>query len=222
MEKVKQEITDWDRYYHQKKSFFSVYTQRFTLELIEDAIDKYCSEGTTLVELGGGNSCFAKNLCKDKNVICRYDIVDSNEYSVNLFKEQKLSGVLCEGRCFDLKDNEGLKIDRRYDFVYSIGLIEHFISEERSRVIQSHYKFCRPGGIVFISFPTPTLKYRIIRKGMELTHTWQFWDEHPLTEDMVKADMIKDGNILDIKLNKKLPLSQMVMIGRKKHSLYTT
>ena len=34
--------TDWNAYYHQKKSWFSTHTQQFTLALINEALDKYC------------------------------------------------------------------------------------------------------------------------------------------------------------------------------------
>ena len=231
--------TDWNAYYHQKKSWFSTHTQQFTLALINEALDKYCglkdticsatedtedaenTGKTAILELGGGGSCFAEAVCGSHDFISAYDIVDKTGYAVDLFNNMSLP-VAHRGIRKDLTDDRdavsernGDEENRKYDFVYSIGLIEHFTEEDRQKAIKAHFDHCKPGGIVFISFPTPTLKYRFIRKCMELVHAWQFYDEHPLKEEDARPVMEKYADILECKLNKKLPLSQMIIIGRK-------
>lgn len=69
--------TDWDAYYTKKKSFFSTFTQRYTLEYIERAINKYVKDKCDVLELGGGNSCFAGAVTKNVNQVERYDIIDN-------------------------------------------------------------------------------------------------------------------------------------------------
>lgn len=111
-----------------------------------------------------------------------------------------------------------ITFSEQYDFVYSIGLIEHFSPKERSIVIKNHFKYCKENGHVLISFPTPTRKYRFWRKCMELARMWQFWDEVPLRYEDVKQDMEHYGDVLAVKLNRKLFLTQMLILIKKRAS----
>lgn len=167
-----------------------------------------------LIELGGGNSCFAKKLC-NRRVIRRYDIIDNNNLAVEQFGRQELASQSHTGYLFNLLNKEE-KIDSAlYDFVYSVGLIEHFVGEDIGTVIERHFECCKPGGIVLISFPTPTVKYRIIRKCMEVTGRWQFHDEVPLTYEAVRDIFTCNGDIQAHYVNRKLPLTQMIVVTKK-------
>lgn len=205
--------TDWTVYYQKKKSFFSAFTQRFTLQKILGILSDYMDgREISILEMGGANSCFAEDICRSANV-GRYDIIDNNELGVSLFQKKRLSGAAHHGILEDLTKEPAW--DRKYDFVYSIGLIEHFQKRERDKVIASHFKFCKDNGIVMISFPTPTFQYRCVRKCMEIAGAWQFFDEHPLRIEDVKGTLGKRGDILRVELNKKLPLTQMITVSRK-------
>ncbi len=211
--------TDWTTYYERKRSFFSTFTQRSTLEMINKFYDMtgYASNTKSnsiysVIELGGGNSCFAGNFC-ERNALQVYDIIDNNNLSVQLFEKMKLRVVSHKGLLINLTEYTNPKT--QYDFVYSIGLIEHFDPAERSMVIKNHFQYCKNKGYVLISFPTPTRKYRFWRKVMEILGLWQFWDETPLYYKDVKQDIEKYGNILKVELNKKLFLTQMLIFAKK-------
>lgn len=208
--------TNWTKYYQQKKSFFSTYTQRFTLKKIFDcmnqSIDDRCDD-IKVMELGGGNSCFAKEICNQRN-ISNYDIVDNNELAVGFFVKQNLYVGKYTGILQDLTQ----KIDNItpvYDFVFSIGLIEHFQPKDRKQVIQNHFRYCKPGGVVMISFPTPTRKYLFWRRIMELLGVWMFWDETPLTYEDIREELEENGKIIKVELNKRLYLTQMIVLISK-------
>ena len=207
--------TDWTKYYSDKKSWFSTYTQQFTLRCVLDCISKYldCNK-IDIMELGGGNSCFAADICKNARV-GRYDIADNNGLAIQLFERQTLLADEQEGILIDLSaevQNEGKE---KYDFVYSIGLIEHFRGKDIKKVIDRHFDYVKSGGIVLVSFPTPTLKYRITRKLMELMHVWKFYDEKPLCWEDVQDYFELNGDVKGHYINRKLPLTQMLIIVRK-------
>lgn len=205
--------TDWTEYYNKKKNIASSLTQKITLKKILYYMDKYCAcDGIELLELGGGNSCFATQICNAEKVN-KYDIIDNNELAVKLFNDKSLETSIHIGYQIDLlKDDDS--ISQKYDFVYSVGLIEHFRSSNIDKVIEKHFDFCKQDGIVLISFPTPTRKYKAIRRIMELFGIWQFWDECPLRlEDVM--EIAKHGKILSTEINKKLPLSQMIVVAKK-------
>lgn len=97
------EKTDWTKYYEDKKSWFSSFTQQYTLRGILAAINKYVytESGIHICELGGGNSCFAERICEQVDVRT-YDIIDSNELSINLFEKIDLAAKSHRGICRDL------------------------------------------------------------------------------------------------------------------------
>ena len=210
--------TDWTEYYRGKRSWFSTFTQKFTLEKIIECINDYTEcqvEKIKILELGGGNSCFAENICR-RIPTDTYDIVDNNELSVALFSKQKIAAKKTEGFLLDLlSDDNGKLLENTYDFVFSVGLIEHFRGRDIDTIINKHFLYCKKGGTVMITFPTPTLKYRFIRKAMEMLHVWRFWDEKPLNFEAVRDSIQLRGSIEKVYINKKLPLTQMVVIARK-------
>ncbi len=207
--------TDWTAYYEKRKSWFSIHSQRYTLKILLDTIDTYFSkeDGIKIAELGGGNSCFAKDICEIKR-INTYDIIDNNEFAVNLFNHMKLNTKHHMGYLYDLLNSEGKDTnnDKKFDFVYSVGLIEHFRGNDIEKMISQHFRYCKHNGIILITFPTPTLKYVFIRKCMEWINVWQFHDERPIKYEEVEDIFKKYGTVKRYFYNKKLPLTQMVVI----------
>lgn len=200
--------TDWTKYYSRKKSRVSSFTQKYTL----NELMKYFKDNVSVLELGGGNSCFAEDICNKKQ-LNRYDIIDNNELSVEMFNSINLN-TESKGYCINLL--EKAEFDNRYDVVFSVGLIEHFRGEAIDTIIGKHFEFCSEGGLVVITFPTPTLKYRVCRKMMELLGVWQFWDEKPLRIEDVEESFKKRGTVSTYYINRKLPLTQMVVVTEKK------
>lgn len=212
------EKTDWTQYYNKKKSFFSQFTQKYTMKKILTHYDfaTGANKNIRIMELGGGNSCFAEKFCVFRKVN-QYDIIDNNYLAIQLFDKKKLNTASYHAIMYDLTCD--IKSEVFYDFVYSIGLIEHFSLAKRGQVIKNHFSLCKPNGYVLISFPTPTLKYRFWRKFMEFIHVWHFWDEVPLTIEDVKEDLETYGKIIRTELNKKLFLTQLlVLIKKDNHS----
>jgi predicted SAM-dependent methyltransferase len=108
-----------------------------------------------------------------------------------------------------------LKEDPRADVVYSVGLIEHFDAANTRVAIRSHFRLLKPGGIAVISFPTPTLLYRVARTLCEVLRVWKFHDERPLTRDEVVRTLDEEGEILEEKTLWPLILTQQMIVIRK-------
>lgn len=104
----------------------------------------------------------------------------------------------------------------QYDFVFSIGLIEHFLGKDIKTIIDKHYEYCRKGGMVLIAFPTPTKKYIFVRRCMELVGAWQFHDERPIRYDEVRQIFEDKSTVKEHFINKRLPLTQKVVITIRK------
>lgn len=211
---MKRDKTDWNIYYTKPKSKISTITQKYTLNyLLKEINIAGLGDGIRILEFGGGNSCFAAEI-REKLSISKYDVVDNCKVALDKLKNSLLVDMAWD---FDLCENiECLEMPQKYNLVYSVGLVEHFSESERKRVIQNHFACCVDGGVVLITAPTPTFKYRIIRKIMELLKVWQFWDECPICLEQLVDEMKSYGEIIDSGINYTLPLTQAVVMCRKK------
>jgi cyclopropane fatty-acyl-phospholipid synthase-like methyltransferase len=112
-------------------------------------------------------------------------------------------------------------IDRQHDLdlVFSVGLIEHFSAEDTKRAIAAHFNLLRPAGVAILSFPTPTILYRLIRWIAEMIGLWIFHDERPLPRNEIIAAIEEHGDIRYEKINWAILLTQMVIIVKKKSAV---
>ena len=172
--------TDWDQYYDRPAPTAHL-TRRYTAHWLQTMMRRYTAGKSQLsvVEFGGGNSCFFKGLAAALPV-ARYEIVDLNAKSLVLFEQQgrEVPAVKTAAHRADLlKEAPALE---PADIVYSVGLIEHFAPEGTREVAQRHFSCVKPGGIVIITAPTPTWLYRAVRGAAEAIGVWAFPDERPL------------------------------------------
>jgi hypothetical protein len=171
---------DWDAYYGDNKYAVP--------EFIDNALWRNYSavlrrHGVTrdqplrVLELGGANSCYFQRFCQDFSV-ASYTIVDSNPVGMARFAHRNDPRVTCIEA--DLLGPPIDAIAERHDIVLSSGLIEHFIPEETLRIVQQHFMAAKPGGLVLMSFPTPTAVYHGFRKFLEWTDQFPPLFERPI------------------------------------------
>lgn len=197
--------TDWNSYY-QRPIPSSTYSRYITNRLIVKLIKQFCTPHPRIIELGGANSCFFDTIKKEL-LPYSYTIIDNNQTGLSLTEfDTKLINL----NVLDIKNN-----DMRSDLVFSVGLIEHFNKKDTSRAISSHFKLLKSGGICILTFPTPTLLYRISRKIAETLKMWIFFDERPLTFDEVEQSLKKHGTIIYKTINWPIIFTQGIIVVRK-------
>ena len=208
--------TDWNAYYANVAPTAKL-TRRYTTSVLLDAIRRHASAANAdgrlaIVEIGGANSCFLDSILA--GVGCRsYDVVDTNEYGLSLLAgKAEGSGVL------RLHQQSVLDLLMRpqADLVFSVGLIEHFDPQETRKAVQAHFDVLRPGGVAIISFPTPTLLYRLTRGLIEMLGMWKFHDERPLARGEVTASVEECGDVLKSETLWPLLLTQELVVARKR------
>lgn len=215
MKPSNQKPTDWDQYY--KKTVSSA---KFTRKISENKIVKLMQDHQIglevppeIAELGGANSCFIDGILERVNPL-QYDAYDNNNYGLNLLSE-KFSDSNRVGACLENALNL-TQVAKRYDIVFSVGLIEHFDEQNTRKCIESHFEICKPGGIVLITFPHPTILYRFIRYVAEITKNWDFPDERPLSFEEVLGTACQDGEVIHKSINWMIGLTQGYIVCRKK------
>jgi len=204
--------TDWDAYYvkHAKASSF---TRKSTENILIQTMLNVFKEGEIqhICELGGANSCFFSPI-RHQFPDAHYTIVDNNHTGMSLFatthsKEKNIH--LVENDIMNMPKQQTLA-----DVVFSTGLIEHFSIEGTKQSIHAHFDCVKSGGLVIITFPTPTWLYRLTRSLAEIMGLWIFHDERPLQMQSVIDEMKQYGEILFAKINWWTILTQGVVVVR--------
>lgn len=161
----------------------------------------------SICEFGGANSCFYDAIRK-AYPDAFFTAVDSNELGLRLL-ETRAAGERTRALHCDLTSMPDGLIEA--DVVFSVGLIEHFDPERTARVIDRHFKCAAAGGLVILTFPTPTWLYRATRAAAEAAGVWRFPDERPLLAGEVLASVQKNGRVLTAFTNWPVILTQGVV-----------
>ena len=158
------EKTDWNKYYSERKENNSKIiltitktTRKITDNLILSFLKRDKNNISSIIELGGADSCFY-NSFRDFIPHSTYTVIDNCKVGVDIFnakyKDDKTMAI--EQDILNGNIDETLKSD----LVFSAGLIEHFDVSDTAAMIKKHFDYCKDNGLVLITFPTPTLLYK--------------------------------------------------------------
>jgi 2-polyprenyl-6-hydroxyphenyl methylase/3-demethylubiquinone-9 3-methyltransferase len=103
----------------------------------------------SILEIGCGDSTWLSYIAKEKNIIVAG--IDYSEKGCELARE-RLKNECIEGKIFCeniFKANP--KLIGQFDFVYSLGVIEHF--SDIQIILDQELKFVKHGGILFTEIP---------------------------------------------------------------------
>lgn len=206
--------TDWDKYYRNPYKISSI-TRKITGSVLVNVIKKFLIKNQSLkiIELGGGNSSFYELFLK-KFDIDEYHIVDNNKLSLGMLSSKKDLSEKVFMHDMDVLGVRNAFIEEA-DIVYSVGLIEHFDKADTKRVIESHFNMVKKGGLIVITFPTPTILYRTVRWIMELFGIWIFYDERPLKMEEVLGVSAGKVKVLFKKIIWPIILTQGLIVAVK-------
>lgn len=206
--------TNWDDYYDAPARTASI-TRKITTGKILKLISTYSAQDTNdleILELGGANSCFYEAIQNHLSPI-KYTIIDNNSTGLEKFKKN-----FPNAKNVNLINQDLLletKVNSQFSVVYSVGLIEHFDEVGTGKIIKQHFEFVKPGGIVLITFPTPTWLYKISRLIIESMGKWIFVDERPIKFEEVLKEISQYGKLLYREINWPIILTQGIVVIRK-------
>jgi len=201
--------TDWS-FYYSKPSKVAGLTRRVTEGILIRQLKKYYDVKQTfqIQEMGGANSCFLKGITSEFKKI-RYCIIDNCKTGLSLSNDR--FGSMKHVTIKELDILQSNKFNKS-EVVLSTGLIEHFNKNDTALMIKKHFQAAKPSGLVIITYPTPTLMYKLTRKFLELLGLWQFHDERPLTKREVEDTARHFGEVKYHEVNKSIPLTQGVIV----------
>jgi len=199
--------TDWDLYYR-SAPFLSRFTRPVIHGAFLECLERYSIAHPAIAELGGSGSQVLERV--RANLQPReYHVVDSNAYGLELLRPRLGAAVTLH-----LADVLQFRPDFAVDTVFSLGLIEHFDAAGTRQAVRAHLEMLKPGGVAVITFPTPTLAYRISRGISEAAGKWIFHDERPLEIPEVEAACEGLGTLIHSELI-WTPLTQRMVVIKK-------
>lgn len=206
-----QRETNWDAYYSKEVKLASI-SRAWTIFYLQRLLSKFISKDqTNFIELGGGDSCCISSLLK-KFSPKSYLVIDKNNLGLEKLKKRYPNDPHINTRQVDLL---GSSFKASADIVLSLGLIEHFNKKGTASLIKTHFDSVKKGGLVLITFPTPTFLYKIARRLSELFGLWIFHDERPLSTQEVDFIAQQFGQKLHSSINWPIIFTQAVVIYKK-------
>ena len=204
--------TDWNRYYEHPPALARL-TRLYTRSVLLRFLRLYAVplRNGVIVELGGGNSFFAEQIIRSFSPR-EYHVVDTNRAGLHLL-QKRASGLPL---ILHLDNILSMAFHIEADAVFSIGLIEHFPESERRDAILAHVRAVRKGGCVIISFPIPTMPYRITRALAERSGSWMFHDETPIPSTEVVKELTDHADIVDQHTLWPVVLTQHMIVALRK------
>ena len=206
--------TDWTAYYDRPAST-ARFSRKVTQAKLVNTIRRYAPDagrGITFVELGGANSCFLDRL-RHEFAPRQYHVVDFNPRGLELLRQRVGDDPAV---VMHQQDVLRMDLDLQGDLVFSVGLIEHFHEPGTRAAVDGHFKLLRPGGLLIVTFPTPTWLYRATRGAAERIGAWRFPDERPLGYDEVARAVESHADILYSGIAWGIVLTQMWIVARKR------
>lgn len=204
--------TNWDAYYD-RHFWLARWTRAHTARVLERLMRRFApvTAGLKLAELGAGNSCFYDRLVAALRP-AEYRLIDNNARGLALFAQRNTGGPArrVEADIFNLQAEEAC------DIVFSVGLIEHFASEDTPRALAAHLGLLKPGGIVVLTFPVATWLYRAVRGAAEALGLWHFPDERPLPLARVSQMLAQTAEVLTQGIIWPIVLTQGFVVARKR------
>jgi len=144
---------------------------------------------SSVLELGCGSGMNSVNLFKDYS-IQKATLVDFSEKALKIAKENT------KGYNINLvySDIFNLELDELYDFVFSIGLIEHFKGKRREEAIRIHKKFLKESGKILIIVPRECFVSEFLKSINQI----QGYQEYYFTDSEIEG-LFEKNNLKIIK-----------------------
>lgn len=143
----------WSNYWHSKSEEFEkpVQTNYIFTPLLKQLTKQ--TSFTSACELGGFPGTFSIHMQRDLQLkCCLIDYFIDESLLLKFFNANNLADNAIEWKEEDILNTP--IPEKKFDFVYSIGLIEHF--EDTKTIIKAHLNYVNQNGRVFIIIPNFT------------------------------------------------------------------
>ncbi len=205
--------TDWNQY-HRSVPFTARLTRKHTARVLLAALRKFphYADGGIIVEPGGVKSRFLGRIVRELQPSAYY-IVESNDHGLKILSQRTSQPPQVGKHSVDVSS---MNLNLHADAVFSVDLIEHFDPAGARSAVCKHFELLQPGGYAILSFPTPTLLYRVARRVTEFFGLWNRPDERPLSRQDVLESVAPLGEVVLEKTLWPLADARHLVVVRKR------
>jgi 2-polyprenyl-3-methyl-5-hydroxy-6-metoxy-1,4-benzoquinol methylase len=142
-------------------------------------------KGLDVIEIGAGSGTFAAIFARRGANVTVLDYSENAlDASRRLFADLGVDARFVQADALSLDPS----LLGRFDVSMSFGLAEHFVGEDRRRIVKSHFDLLRPGGLAFVSVPNRhCMPYRLWKAKRELLGRWNFGLEVPFSRSELRT-----------------------------------
>jgi 2-polyprenyl-3-methyl-5-hydroxy-6-metoxy-1,4-benzoquinol methylase len=199
------QLNEWDSYWENRplrsqeeltKYFdWAKSTSKFT------KIIKYLNEyldiplaNTSTIELGCGEAAYSAQFARFGANTLAIDYSNAAlSRAQNIFKLLELDGNFLQVDFQHLPEN----LLGKFDVSFSFGTVEHYVSDERFKMIKLHHDLLKPGGIAIISVPNKyCVPYNIWLNVIRLRKIMTMPDEFPFSRAELAQKVKQSGGKL--------------------------
>lgn len=148
-------------------------------------------DGLRVIELGAGAGTVAALMASRGAKVTVLDYsAKALERSRVFFERAGIEGEVVEANALDLPES----LRGGFDISMSYGLAEHFLGEERDRIVAAHLEVLREGGLALVSVPNAANPpYRVYKALAEAAGMWASGEEYPFSRSEFEAMMARFG-----------------------------
>jgi SAM-dependent methyltransferase len=158
-------------------------------EPLFEVMSRYVSRHSRILEVGAGGSHTLGAVAN--RLECQAFGIEPD--CDGIFTARRLS--VQEGASISMIRGDGFALpfaDNSFDFVYSLGLIEHFDQTRSAKLINEHVRVCKPQGRVLVSVPNWFNLPHTIRKWF-LGRKYPYYPERSYTSSSLCTAMTAAG-----------------------------
>lgn len=111
-----------------------------------------------VLEIGGGGGRFLAKFLAAGYKVTALDVSQSGLDKAAAMAQRMGTPLSCV--LSDVFDLPG-EVEGRFDLVYSMGLCEHFVGDQRQQIFDQHLKLLKAGGVALIMVPNVLAPFRI-------------------------------------------------------------
>lgn len=155
---IKPEAKDWNHYWKLDKT--QVFTKiSWSKRRIMDVIGPYCQPGRAGLDAGCGSGFFSQYMLTQKMEVLA---IDYSQAALDIAKN--LTGGMVQAMKTDLlNDDLSKKTPKRFDFIFTDGLLEHFSPQDQDKILQNLKNVLKEDGVIATFVPNRWSPWELIR-----------------------------------------------------------
>ena len=183
---TKNDKSRWDKLWRNRKR---LYVYRNVIETAENYLGG--AAGRTILEVGCGRGATLLALAgRGANVVG----LDYSEEALTICRERKSRNGIAGRADFVHGDARKLPFpSESFDFVFSVGLIEHF--EDPAAILAEQYRVLRKGGFLFVQVPQKYSLYTALKKMLIRLGKWKYGGWETQFSDRQISILVADAGL---------------------------